>query len=306
MKFILALLFSLPLQSASFSPAARLPLATYGVPSSLIGTTAVSRSPSSWSALMAKKRRRRKTDASDAPTTQSDELPDFDDGETENTKKAKAAPVQTRSRTIPSMPTATTSTPIMRGDGLSATLAEEVGGNVEGLAEDTILEAMRGVAGSGSWKPPRTIEDTLSDRGLEKFMDFDQMIEKDGSGNEPLELPDFDEVISRRKGREAAVAMKEGRVEDVAMLIDSSSLGKKASRNAERKAVALQREAEIEAEKSPFEDLNVLKLLENGAWLGIGLLVLWEVYINSPLFDRASPIIPVVYDLYYSFGRVEF
>jgi hypothetical protein len=55
-------------------------------------------------------------------------------------------------------------------------------------------------------------------------------------------------------------------------------------------------EEEDEAEKSPFEGLNILKLLENGAWVGIGLLVLWELYINSPFFDRALPLIPVVYD----------
>ena len=34
---------------------------------------------------------------------------------------------------------------------------------------------------------------------------------------------------------------------------------------------AEQREAEMEEEKNPFEDLNILKLLENGAWVGIGL-----------------------------------
>jgi len=306
MKFALALLFSLPLQSASFSPAARLPLSTHEVPSSLIGhrATAAVRGPSSWSsALMAKKRRRRKETAP-APTSQSNELPDFVDGEADPTETKSATTIQPIDPTIASTTSLKTSpsakaTPVMRGDGLSATLAEEVGGNVQGLAEDTILEAMRGKASSGAWQPPRSIEDTLTDRSLEKLMDFDKMIEQDGNTEETLELPDFDEVISRRKQREASVAMKEGRVEDVAMLIDSSSMGKKAARNAERKALALQREAEIEAEKSPFEDtlkdLNMVKVLENGAWVGIGLLVVWEVYINSPLFERVAPVIPVVY-----------
>ena len=74
-------------------------------------------------------------------------------------------------------------------------------------------------------------------------------------------------------------------------------MGKKAARNAQRKAAAVQRASEIEEEKAnPFEDLNILKLLENGAWVGIGLLVVWEIYINSPFFDRAAPLIPVVYD----------
>ena len=136
----------------------------------------------------------------------------------------------------------------------------------------------------------------ISDRGLEKFMDFDKMIEQDGGADKVVDLPDFDEVIARRKQREA---MQEGRVQDAAMLIDTQGMGKKAAKNAQRRADAIAEAEKAEAEKSPFEgleDLNILKLLENGAWVGIGLLVLWEFYINSPFFDRAAPLIPVVYD----------
>eukprot|EP00584_Thalassiosira_punctigera_P009026 CAMPEP_0172529792 /NCGR_PEP_ID=MMETSP1067-20121228/3779_1 /TAXON_ID=265564 ORGANISM="Thalassiosira punctigera, Strain Tpunct2005C2" /NCGR_SAMPLE_ID=MMETSP1067 /ASSEMBLY_ACC=CAM_ASM_000444 /LENGTH=298 /DNA_ID=CAMNT_0013313915 /DNA_START=136 /DNA_END=1032 /DNA_ORIENTATION=+ len=291
MNLILALLLSLPLQSSSFSPAARQALACNGAPSIFTRPTAVvTSSRSSSLALAAKKRRRRKTAASPAPTTQSDELPDFDDGEDES---ADVEPVQTSvAASASSSAPAKSVAPIKRGAGLNAALAEEVGGNVDGLDQDVILGAMRGKAGGDSWVPPRSIQDTLADRRLEKFMDFDKMVERDGGGG-TVELPEFDDVISRRKQREA---MQEGRVEDAAMIIDTRGLGKKAARNAERKAAAMQREAEMEEEKNPFEDLNILKLLENGAWVGIGLLVVWEIYINSPLFDRAAPLIPVVYD----------
>jgi hypothetical protein len=52
--------------------------------------------------------------------------------------------------------------------------------------------------------------------------------------------------------------------------------------------------------KIPFvtdDDGKILpsKVLEAGAWLGIFLLVAWELYLNSPLFDRAAPMAPVVY-----------
>ena len=33
------------------------------------------------------------------------------------------------------------------------------------------------------------------------------------------------------------------------------------------------------------------------AWVGIFILVGWEVYINSPLFDRAAPLAPLVYEI---------
>lgn len=306
MNVYLTLLLSLPLQASAFSPAARLSVGSNGVPNSIVKPSVISINVrSSSSALMAKKRRRRK-DAAPAPTTQSTgELPDFDDAEAEDADIAEKAPVQTTvaaaAASAPISPPPVTSsaslTEIKRGSGLNSQLAEEVGGNVEGLDEDTILEAMRGKS-TASWQPPRSIQDTLNDRSLEKFMDFDKMIEADGGNEDIVDLPDFDEVISRKKQNEAASAMQEGRVEDAAMLMDTSGMGKKAARNAERKAVALQREAEIEAEdnKFSFEGLNVLKLLENGAWVGIGSLVLWEFYINSPLFDRALPISPVVFD----------
>jgi hypothetical protein len=185
--------------------------------------------------------------------------------------------------------------PIRRGAGLNPRLAEEVGGDVDGLDEEIILEAMRGRTGDKEWQPPRSIQDTIGDRSLERLMDFDRMIEKDGGRSAAVvELPDFDDVISRRKQRDA---MREGRVEDAAALIDTSGMGKKAARDAERRALAAQRERELaEERKSPFADLNIMKVLENGAWVGIGLLVLWEFYINSPFFDRAAPLIPVVYD----------
>jgi hypothetical protein len=41
--------------------------------------------------------------------------------------------------------------------------------------------------------------------------------------------------------------------------------------------------------------VSAVKVLEAGAWTGIYLLVAWEIYINSPFFDRAGPMAPVVY-----------
>ena len=41
-----------------------------------------------------------------------------------------------------------------------------------------------------------------------------------------------------------------------------------------------------------------LKLLEAATWTCIIALVLWEVYINSPFFSRAAPIIPIVYEIW--------
>jgi len=217
MKLTLLLLV-LPL-SRAFAPVARLSISSDTASCNLQAlkpAVAIVINSRSLSELNAKKRRRRKA----APTsTTSDELPDFDDGEDEDiiamdlsvassTVDSPMQQVKASSSTLGSG-RSTSSTPVKRGSGLNKQLAEEVGGNVDGLDEDTILEAMRGKAGT-SWQPPRSIDDTLRDRQLEKFMDFDKMIKQDGGGDgSAVDLPDFDEVIARRRGPEA---VQEGRV----------------------------------------------------------------------------------------------
>mmetsp|Transcript_16259 Transcript_16259/g.24599 ORF Transcript_16259/g.24599 Transcript_16259/m.24599 type:complete len:304 (+) Transcript_16259:43-954(+) len=254
------------------------------------------------SLLMAGTKRRRRKDSSIVAPSPSDELPDFEDAEDDDFI-ADELPLEasTTSATPAAASTVVTTkrpTQLKKGSGLNSQLAEELGGNVDGLAEDLILESMRGKAGGDKWQPPQSIKDTLADRSLEKLMNFDKMIEQDGGAPDArIDLPEFDDVIARRKAR---LGEEDGAQQFTAAStsteINSSGMGKKAARDAQRKAAAVQREAEIEAEKSPFEGVNILKLLENGAWVGIGLLVLWEFYINSPFFDRALPLIPVVYD----------
>ncbi len=250
---------------------------------------------------MAGKKRRRRKDSSIVAPSPSEELPDFDDAEDEN-YVADEQPLAASATSAAAAPTSVAvnnnrPTQLKKGSGLNSQLAEELGGNVDGLAEDIILESMRGKAGGDKWQPPQSIKDTLADRSLEKLMNFDKMVEQDGGGDARVDLPEFDDVIARRKAR---LGEEDGAPQFTASSssteINTAGMGKKAARDAQRRAAAIQREAEMEAEKSPFEGVNILKLLENGAWVGIGLLVLWEFYINSPFFDRALPLIPVVYD----------
>jgi len=249
---------------------------------------------------MAEKKRRRRKDSSIVAPSPSDELPDFDDAEDDDFIADELSLEASTTTAAPVSSTVVTKRPtqLKKGSGLNSQLAEELGGNVDGLAEDLILESMRGKAGGDKWQPPQSIKDTLADRSLEKLMNFDKMIEQDGGAPDArIDLPEFDDVIARRKARLGEEGgAQQFTAASTSTEINTSGMGKKAARDAQRKAAAMQREAEIEAEKSPFEGVNILKLLENGAWVGIGLLVLWEFYINSPFFDRALPLIPVVYD----------
>lgn len=86
-------------------------------------------------------------------------------------------------------------------------------------------------------------------------------------------------------------------------------VGKKRAKAELRRAAAIER-AQLEEDEGPgiFSSISDLftgkatdggipKFVETGTWASIFVLILWEVYINSPLFERAQPMIPVIYDL---------
>jgi hypothetical protein len=140
-----------------------------------------------------------------------------------------------------------------------------------------ITDAMMG----DSSAPTQSLSELISDRSLESKFEFDDTV-VDKS------IPDFTDFA----------AMSDTTPQDPV-------LGKKKARQAERRANAIQaREAEEETKLDlPFVtdekgNFSTIKFLEAGAWAGIGLLVIWEVYINSPLFNRAAPMAPVVFELY--------
>ena len=184
-SFILGiLLLSLTLRSsAAFAPVGRLSSTNVANEISLQlrpGPATAGCSRKSSTMLMVKKRRRRKTPPTTTQTSDdNDELPDFDDGEDDDMEETTPAVAVVKSKPAMQFDSSSSAkaTPIKKGSGLNKQLAEEVGGNVDGLDEETILEAMRGKAGGDKWEPPRSIQDTLSDRRLEKFMDFDRVCE---------------------------------------------------------------------------------------------------------------------------------
>jgi hypothetical protein len=144
---------------------------------------------------------------------------------------------------------------------------------------DTITDAMM-----GTQKPLGSVKDLLSDRSLESKFVFDEP-------DEPL--PDFAELARSAEPDEVPV------------------VGSKKARQAARRAAAIARKEEEEKDSSKVSDFlsnlplvgsdrenESLKLVETGTWIGIFLLIAWEVYINSPFFERTAPMAPIVYELY--------
>lgn len=151
---------------------------------------------------------------------------------------------------------------------------------------DTITPAMMG-SNDG---PVRSVKDLISDRSLESNFEFDDQSDEN--------LPDLVELMRNQGNTVSSTPTQE------------AVPGSKKARQAERRAAAMAREAqEQEDNASPLDALNgipflvdeekgkvtYLKVVEAGTWLSIFILVGWEIYINSPFFDRAAPISPVVF-----------
>lgn len=187
-----------------------------------------------------------------------------------------------RKRKEPSTPASSSSSPVGSDDELpDFDLGDDEGGATSSATPkmasapadpDAITDAMM-----GTQKPLGSVKDLIADRSLEKNFMFDEP-------ENPL--PDLGELKTPQP------------------------IGKKKARQEARRAAAIAEEEETSIvdtvsdalESLPFlksdRESSELKLVENATWLGIFLLVAWEIYINSPFFERAAPIAPIVYDLF--------
>jgi hypothetical protein len=152
-------------------------------------------------------------------------------------------------------------------------------------------------ASAGTPVEVKSIRELLGDRSLEKKMVFDGASGKAAAAAaasaEEEELPDLAELAaSRTKSfkRQEQAARKAALQASAA----ESSNGDKEDDTASLLKGVISKLPIIEVTNDKGE-VTPNKLLEAGTWLGIFLLVAWEFYINSPLFDRAAPMAPVVY-----------
>mmetsp|Transcript_22379 Transcript_22379/g.31198 ORF Transcript_22379/g.31198 Transcript_22379/m.31198 type:complete len:262 (+) Transcript_22379:166-951(+) len=136
------------------------------------------------------------------------------------------------------------------------------------LNENAVTGAMM-----GSSKPMKSMKELLNDRSLESKFEFEEV-------EDPLpDLADF------RAGKPKVNANT------------NRGSNKGAPEDGPNEILMSLRNVPVIGD--PIDEkgaISATKLLETGAWLGIFLLVGWEFYINSPLFERAAPMIPAVYD----------
>jgi hypothetical protein len=158
------------------------------------------------------------------------------------------------------------------------------------LPPSNAMESIK-IAGSSKDKPLRSLQALLADRSLEQKFEFDEP-------DSDTQLPDLAPI----KSTTSTTIQSE----------ETTAAISTASRKKERQQEAI-RLAKLAAEKEQAENdrnsiLNMLpgirdekgkispvKILESGTWACIYMLIAWEIYINTPLFDRAAPMTPVVY-----------
>eukprot|EP00529_Nitzschia_sp_RCC80_P029509 CAMPEP_0113485708 /NCGR_PEP_ID=MMETSP0014_2-20120614/24623_1 /TAXON_ID=2857 /ORGANISM="Nitzschia sp." /LENGTH=318 /DNA_ID=CAMNT_0000379363 /DNA_START=80 /DNA_END=1036 /DNA_ORIENTATION=- /assembly_acc=CAM_ASM_000159 len=265
-------------------------------PSSSLSTRSSSFS-SAITQLCAKKRRRRK-DRVDTTTTQTS------NEESANTPEQEEGPSTSSMMSTSDLPdfdmdddpdSASSSSSLKPKRRSSSSSSSSSVGNLE-----TITPEMMGSQGAGE---ARSIDQLISDRSLEQRFEFD--------GSDVDEnIPDFVELAAKSSSSSSSTSSESL---DISSMIggggNNAPIGKKKQRQAERRANAINRaKEEADAAESagglfniPFfspekDQVSGIKILENGAWVGIGILIVWELYLNSPLFDRAAPLAPVVFE----------
>jgi hypothetical protein len=145
----------------------------------------------------------------------------------------------------------------------------------------------------------------LRDRSLEQKLE--SLLNEDTTLTEPQvkeELPDLLTLQRERK-----------KVTTEQILLSASSMSKKERQTLARQQQDMEQQSKRAMMNTPPADednlfsklpfitnesgkIEPIKALEAATWTCIIALVLWEVYINSPFFSRAAPIIPIVYDIW--------
>jgi hypothetical protein len=156
-------------------------------------------------------------------------------------------------------------------------------------------------------KRDRSLDELLSDRSLDKFIKDDE----DSAEIRGIDgVPDLEQIRKVMREGGSVSDIVSSTTPNMSSTSVPAGMGKKRAKTEARQQAALQAkelaEMEAQANKSPLDQLlgntkegkqrTATDLLETGAWTGIYLLVAWEVYLNSPFFNRAASMIPVVYE----------
>lgn len=178
---------------------------------------------------------------------------------------------------------------------LSATEDEDAAGGQTPIPKDTpptLLELQNG-------KPPvstdvaglirsRRIE-RLSGTDVDSFV-VDEVKETIIKESSKTKLPDFAEYVASRNGEEEEVYRPKRRLKS-----DNSEEENSGNIRVDRILLKELRKVTTEPKKGDFFEYGIGGLVKKSVYACIAFAVLWEIYINSPFFERALPPAPIIF-----------
>jgi hypothetical protein len=146
---------------------------------------------------------------------------------------------------------------------------------------DPLGEITPNMMGSANRPGAKSVRELLNDRSLERKFEFLEDTSDDNSLPDLLKLgtPKPTEGLSKRERQTAR------RLE----------LQNTKSASQEKEGVWTMIASKLPLIRDEKGNISAIKILENATWVCIWVLVAWEVYLNSPFFERAAPMAPVVY-----------
>lgn len=138
----------------------------------------------------------------------------------------------------------------------------------------------------------RSVQDLIRDRSLESKLQFDEPPTDDS-------LPDLAVIATQSP---PSLGKKRARQEAQRSMAQSQNRGSASAGTSDDDDTFWSKLPGIRDEKG---EISPLKMLETGTWFCIGILVVWEVYLNSPFFERAAPMAPIVYQWFNSDTRTQ-
>jgi hypothetical protein len=146
---------------------------------------------------------------------------------------------------------------------------------------DPLGEISPSMMGSANRPGAKSVRELLNDRSLERKFEFLEDTSDDNS------LPDL-----LKLGTPTPSAGQSKRERQAARRLE---LQNTKSASPEEEGVWTMIASKLPLIRDEKGNISPIKILENATWVCIWVLVLWEVYLNSPFFERAAPMAPVVY-----------
>lgn len=231
---------------------------------------AASAAPPLYSATRKKRRRRKEGDGDAASASSADDDDDDDDS------------VSGKVNELPDFDLGDDGNEAASGSSVSASKSKKP----TSAYIDPLGEISANMMGSTDRPGAKSVKELLNDRSLERKFEFlDSVV--GGAADVDDSLPD---LLAPLKGKSVVVSSGPSKRErQAATRLEAQAAADKKKEEEESLLAKLPLIRDEKGEISP------VKILENATWACIWALVAWEIYLNSPFFDRAAPMAPVVY-----------